>query len=44
MTGACRPDEEADLIFRQSDQLGWQETEERLYEDLEMKIRLRRSR
>lgn len=32
-----RPDEEADLIFRQSDQLGWQETEERLYEDLEMK-------
>ena len=32
-----RPDEEADLIFRQSDQLGWQETEERLYEDLQMK-------
>lgn len=32
-----RPDEEADMIFRQTDRLGWQETEERLYEDLEMK-------
>ena len=32
-----RPDEEADLIFRQSDQLGWQKTEERLYEDLQTK-------
>lgn len=32
-----RPDEEADLIFCQADRLGWQETEERLYEDLQMK-------
>ena len=32
-----RPAEEADLIFRQSDRLGWQETEERLYKDLQMK-------
>lgn len=32
-----RPDEEADLIFRQADRLGWQETEERLYEDLQMR-------
>ena len=31
------PDDEADLVFRQSDRLGWQETEERLYEDLSMK-------
>lgn len=31
------PDDEADLVFRQSDRLGWQETEERLYEDLPMK-------
>ena len=31
------PDDEADLVFRQLDRLGWQETEERLYEDLSMK-------
>ena len=31
------PDDEADLVFRQSDRLGWQETEELLYEDLPMK-------
>ena len=31
-----RPDEEADLIFRQADRLDWQETETRLYEDLQM--------
>ena len=31
-----RPDEEADLIFRQADRLDWQETEARLYEDLQM--------
>lgn len=31
-----RPDEEADLIFRQADRLDWQETETRLYEDLHM--------
>ena len=32
-----RPDEEADLIFRQADRLDWQETEARLYEDLQMR-------
>ena len=32
-----RPEEEADLIFRQADRLDWQETETRLYEDLQMK-------
>lgn len=32
-----RPDEEADLIFRQADRLDWQETETRLYEDLQMR-------
>ena len=32
-----RSKEEADLIFRQSDRLGWQETETRLYEDLQMR-------
>lgn len=31
------PDEEADLIFSQTDRLGWQETETRLYEDLQMR-------
>lgn len=31
-----RPDEEADLLFRQADRLDWQETETRLYEDLNM--------
>lgn len=31
-----RPGEEADLIFRQADRLDWQETEARLYEDLQM--------
>ena len=31
-----RPDEEADLIFRHADRLDWQETETRLYEDLQM--------
>lgn len=31
------PDEEADLIFRQTDRLGWQETENRLYEELQMR-------
>ena len=31
-----RPDEEADLIFRQADRMDWQETEARLYEDLQM--------
>ena len=34
--GIC-PEEEADLIFRQADRLDWQETETRLYEDLQMK-------
>ena len=32
-----RPEEEADLIFRQADRLDWQETETRLYEDLQMR-------
>lgn len=36
--GIC-PDKEADLIFRQTDRIGWQEAEERLYEDLHMKGR-----
>ncbi|HJD43372.1 MAG TPA: ABC transporter permease [Candidatus Mediterraneibacter quadrami] len=31
-----RPDEEADLIFRQADRLDWQETEARLYDALQM--------
>ena len=31
------PDDEANLVFRQSDRLGWQEIEELLYEDLPMK-------
>ena len=38
------PDDEADLVSVQSDRLGWQETEERLYEDLPMKDQSQKSR
>ena len=31
------PDEEANILFRQSDGMDWRETEERLYEDVPMK-------
>lgn len=31
------PDEEADILFCQSDRLGWEETEKRLYEEIPMR-------